>query len=151
MWLPLCFITHWSLIFFFPLIRALSYAYSTFTAIFNSFPSSFSVILAEYFDFFNYAMSTKDFWFELHISAVSYLINFQPPKGTRLMFNQATYKFSAFSKWFTLYAWQKFNFKWICFMHNILFKFALWLANILLLFVLAGLIVEMLFMLLSVT
>ena len=33
----LCFITHWSLILFFLLIRALSYAYSTFTAIFNSF------------------------------------------------------------------------------------------------------------------
>ena len=46
-------------------------------------------------------------WIKLHTSFVSYVINFLPPKCTLLMFNTATYRFSACSlKGFTLYAYQ---------------------------------------------
>ena len=106
-----CFIAHWSLIlFFFPLVRALLYAYSTSTAIFNSFLFAVCVILVETLDFklqkINCTFFTKASYLYFSTS-----INFLPPQGTPLMFNLATYRFSHCSlKRFILLAWQKLVF-----------------------------------------
>ena len=84
-----CLKFHNSLIFT-PLIKVLSYAYSTFTAIFKSFFLVVCVILAETLDFLiaqNLSCNFYQGWVKLHISAVSYLINLLPPKGTPLMLN----------------------------------------------------------------
>ena len=95
--LPSCFITHWSLILFFPLIRALFYAYSTLTAIFNWFLFAVCVILAETLDLRKIDCNFYQGSAKLHISGVSYLINFLPPKGTPPMLKLAAYKFLACS------------------------------------------------------
>ena len=76
-------------------MRALSYALSTFTAIFNSFFFAVCVIFAETLDLLVVQNQLRDFyqgWIKLHIS---YLIDFELPKGTPLMFNVDSYQFSA--------------------------------------------------------
>ena len=55
-----------------PLVGAFPFAYSTFTAIFNSFLLAGCVILAELL-IFQLRKIDRTGWFKLHISAVSYL------------------------------------------------------------------------------
>ena len=73
---------------------------------FNSFLFAVCVILADTIDILITQNRLRNFyqgWVKLHISYFSYLIDFWLPKGTPLMFNLATYRFSACSsKQFTL-------------------------------------------------
>ena len=72
-----CFITHWSyILFFFPLLGAFSYAYSTLTTIFNFvvcmvFAKTLNFLITQ-----NWSRNFYQGWVRLHISAVSYSIDF---------------------------------------------------------------------------
>ena len=61
--------------------------------------------------FLNFTKFIAQFYqYKLHISAVSYSIDFYPPKGTPLMLNLTTYRFSAHSsQQFTLLAGQQMD------------------------------------------